>query len=612
MKIAVLPFNSAEGTKQAFGRQFAAFMGDQLRTASDADVNTVSFLAEVEQEGQPRVGFVNITDGFLELPQVAGMIEQTGVDLLTDGFLQQDGDNFDLSVRFHKAGLPEPVATDDYKFTSADIFNTLHKLVKRLAEVAEIQLPDELAGEEMEFGTANAESMMAFLEGYDAFHYVQQAGPRVVQEFDYRIGTESLLKALELDADFVAPYETLCEYARTLAQHQVGDYQGILGALKKATELVPGEWRAYYVLGELLGMGGAHGDAAAAFEKAIEREPNESALYTRLGMAQMNMGMPVNAERNFRKAVEMEDENKPTMDMLAGVLEQTGRGHEVPALWKEMVEKYPQSAQAHVKYAVSLINQGKTDEGQKVFDNALESLEDNTVVKRFYAPYLAQNDDVDRAMDFYEDCLDVAPTDAQLMWEYAQTLQIAGRDFEIPGVLKNLLATNPDPNLRAQALALNIEIEQPKRVESVQNAAKKLEEGDHEGALRELKPLRNWLADYWKMWLLLASAHNRSGETEEAMDAANRLIELFPGCEPAYAELASAFNAEGRHEEAYNVMRYVAQNVSNSLEVAINLGLAAKRAGHFDEAKSIAQQVRELVGSNEQLEPVLREMESAS
>lgn len=610
MKVAVLPFNAAEGTKQAYGRQFAAFAGDQLRTATDLDVNTVSFLAQMEDVDGPRIGFVNIAEGFLDPAQIQEMFQQAEVDVIMDGSLSGNEDAFDLTVRYHKPGETEPGRVEEFKFTSADIFRVLHTLVKQLGEESQATLPAELSGETMEFGTDDPSALLDFFEGYDAFNFLQQSQGRPVREFDPQIGLDALTRAIEKDADFVAPYEVLCEYSRALANLQVGNFEAVFNALTKATQLVPEEFRAFFVLGELFGMAGDHAKSADFYEKAVALAPEEPSLLTRLGMAQMQMGMPVNAERNFRKAIEMEDETKPSMDYLAMVLQNTNRAHEVPALWKGLVDSNPENAQAHVKYAISLFQNGQEAEAEKVFENALTSIEDNTIVKRYYAPLLSQKGDLDRAMDFFEDCLDVAPADIELMLEYAQTLAKAERDFEIPQVLKNVLSANPEPNTRAQTLAWLIELEQPKRVEVVMAAQQKIEAGDHEGAVRDLKPLRNWLADYWKLWALLAAAYNRLDQSPEAEDAAKRLIDLFPACEPGYAELASALNQQGRHEEAYNILRYAAATLPQSLPVHINLGLAAKRAGHVDEARQLARQLREAVGPNEELEPVFREMES--
>src|SRR4028118_2118356 len=71
MRIAVLPFNAAEGTKPALGRQFAAFAAEQLRAHAEAGINVVSFLTQIDDEGgEQRMAFVNISDALLPYEQL--------------------------------------------------------------------------------------------------------------------------------------------------------------------------------------------------------------------------------------------------------------------------------------------------------------------------------------------------------------------------------------------------------------------------------------------------------------------------------------------------------------------------------------------------------------
>lgn len=610
MRVAVLPFNAAEGTKPALGRQFAAFAAEQLRAHAGADINVVSYLTQVQEaDGSVRAAFVNIADELLPFEQLKDLFEQAQVELVMDGMLRQDDDHFSLTVRFHTKDNPEPKSIETIEFDKAELFSVLHRLVKKLADESEVGLPEFLAGETMEFGTDDPNSFLKFLEGYDALNYIQQANGAVAYEFSPQGGVDALLEAVEADSDFEGPYQVLVQLCRACASFRIGTFEIIEQALTKLTELLPDEFPAYFALGEVYQQVGALDKAMQFYEKALQKEPNDPALYARLGIAQLQSGMPVNAERNFRKALELEGPDKPSADYLANVLQQTGRGHEIPGVWKSILDEDSTNAQAHAKYAMALIQNGKEAEGERAFENALETLEDNTLIKRYYAPYLVHKNDLDRAMDFYEDSLDVAPNDVQTLIEYAQTLEAADRAFEVPNVLKQVLASNPDPNLRAQVLARLIELEQPKRVESVENARQKMENGDFQGAIRDLKPMRNWLADYWKLWALLSSAYNRTEQFAEAEEAARRLLEMYPGCEPAYGELVQALSGQGRAEEAYETMRYAAMSNPGSLPIHLNLGLAAKRAGHEEEARQLARQIREAVGPNPDIEPVLSEME---
>ena len=630
MKVAVLPLMPAQGTPAYLGRQISNFASEQIRLGTDAEVNSVSYLTQINEEDGPKIGFINFAEMKLDKPQINELFEQSGVDVLVEGNVTANESGFDIDVRFHHSGEDGPRRSESWKVSREEIFQVLHRFIKTIAEEAQIELPAEMAGDSLPFGTENPDAFLKFLEGFDSFHYVQQAQGRVVSEFSPESAFASLEEAMNLDPDFLGPYEVLTELARACAAARIGTYDIVNAVLERAQAAEPDEFKAYFVQGELNQAVNNAAGASDAYEKAVnarerahkqrtaDGEADESydsdmaGLYNRVGLAQLQAGMPVNAERNFRRALELEGDQPQSADMLSMVLQQTGREHEIVPLWKDILDKNPQSAEANVKYAVTLIQIGREEEGVAAFEKALEVVENKAVVKRYYAPLLAGKGEFDRSMDFFEDALDENPTDVQLLLQYAETLKLAGRDFEIPKVLRDVLNCNPDQDTRANTLGWLIELEQPKRAESVEAAREKMEAGDFDGAVRELKPLKNWLADYWKMWALLSAAHNKLGQSEEAEDAARRLVELFPGCEPAYGELNAALGAQGKNDEAYHVMRYAFQNLPQSLGIFINLGLAAKRAGHEDEARNIARQVREALGAGEQiqeLEPVLAEIE---
>ena len=611
MKVAVLPFNAAEGTKPAYGRQFAGFASEQLRAHAQADINTVSYLTQIpEQDGTTRMAFVNIAESLLPYEQLKDLFQQAEVELVMDGTLRQTDETFELTVRFHEKGNEEAIYLETSTFGVDDLFGHLQGLIRLLASKAEIGLPEFLSGETMEFGTKNPRAFLEFLEGYDSLNYIQQANGMVALEFSPQPAFDALLAAVEADTTFEGPYQVIVQMSRACLNFRIGSVDILDKALVRLTELVPNNFLAFLVLGEIHHAVNSFSKAADYLESALALEDKEAGIYARLGAAQLQLGMPINAERNFRKAFNLEGEEKPSGDYLAMVLGQTGRPHEIPPLWKSVVDQYPQNGAAHAKYAVSLFQIGKPEEAEKVFEDALANVEDSTVVKRFYAPMLMSKGEHDRAMDFYEDVLDVAPNDIAVLTEYAQTLEAAGREFEVPQVMKDILASNPDPNTRAQAMARLIELEQPKRAQNVEAARLKLEEGDFAAAISSLKPMRNWLADYWKLWALLSSAYNRTEQYVEAEEAARRLLEVYPGCEPAFGELVTALHGQGKNAEAYQLMQYAATHNPNSLPIHINLGLAAKRAGNVEEARDLAKRIREAIGPNEELEPVLAEMES--
>jgi len=611
MRIAILPFNAAAGTRPALARQFAQFACEIVRNITGEQVDAVNYMAQIEENGIPKFAMVNPSEELNEVEMIKQFFDQPDIESLMDGLFRMDESGAgNITVRYFERSNPTAAETEEIPFLPGAVLKAERQVIESLVKRLGKDMPAEMAEDVNLFGTESADAFCRFLEGFDASQYIERAQGNVAQEFSPEPALQSLLTAIELDKDWEAPFLTLVQICRLCANYRIGNAPLLVDTLTKATEIEPEDPRAWFALGDIYSQIGTHDKASEAFEKAARLEPNESAIITRLGMSQMAMNMPVNAERNFRKAVEMEGDDKPTMPMLADVLARQGREHEVPGLWKDLIDANPQNPVAHAQHAMALLQTGRKDEALRAFDVALETLEDNTLVKRYYAPVLAQDGDLDRAMDFYEDCLDVAPADVQLLLEYASTLQQAEREFEIPPVLRNALAANPDPNTKAQAQAWLIEIEQPKRVEAVKSASEKVEAGDVEKAISELKPLRNWLADYWKMWAILAAAHNRVDQYAEAEEASRRLLEMFPACEPGYGELATALSGQGRHDEAFQLMQIAMGNMPNSLMVAINYALSAKRAGHPEEAKAMAKQIREATNNQEDLRPLLDDIES--
>lgn len=610
MRIVVLPFNAAQGTRPALARQFAQFISEIARSASGQEIEAISYMAQYEDEGVMRVAMVNPSEELNDPTVVQQFFQQAQVNDAIDGLLSEhENGGGVLTMRQFSTSQTDPVKTFEYPYLPGGIFGAVRSAIRDLTELAGGTLDASLDDDQALFGTTDQQGFLHFLEGYDAAQYIEKANGNVAKEFNPQEAMQSLLLACGTDKDWEAPMLALLTLNRLCVQYRVGNADMVVESYNKLLEIFPEEPRVWFGMGDFMSAMGDHGRAADAFEKAHRFAPEEPAILSRLAMTQLNLGMPANAERNLRKAIEMEGEDKPSLDILANVLNGTGRDHEVPNLWKEQLEARPQDAVVHAKYAMALISAGRKEEGIRAFDHGLEVLEDNTPLKRFYAPVLANEDDTDRAMDFYEDYLDENPNDVGAMVEYAQTLQKANREFEIPPVLKNILASNPDMNTKAQTQAWLIELEQPKRAEAVNQAASKAEKGDFDGAVKELKPLRQWLADYWKLWMVLASAQNQLSQYADAEQSSRRLLELFPSCEPGYVELNNALAAQGKFDEAFALMQVAFANMNQSLPIAISYGLAAKRVGRDEEARQLARNIREAVGEQPELNEVLAELE---
>ncbi len=609
MRIAVLPLNAGPNTDPRLARQFTNFAAEIVNNVSPNEVGAANLMAQVQENGAIKAQLVNPSETINDDAFIEQSLTQTQSDMVMEGLLTQNesGGGKVIARIFDKVGEPKSEQTMD--FLPNGVFGVVRGLVEMLAEQAGGELPKEFDEDINLFGTEDPAAYLNFLKGYDDLQYVERSQGNVVAAFNPEETVDNLIKAVEADKDWEAPFLVLVQFCRACTNFRIGTADMVQKALAHLTTIHPEDPNPHIALGELLGAIGNPQGSAEAFEKANQLSPDDPGILHRLAQAQLAQNMPVNAERNLRRAVELEDENKPSLDLLSRVLAGTGREHEIPELWNDVLRANPQNGRAHASYAMALINTGRKDEGIKAFESALETLENALIVKRAYAPVLADTEDFDRAMDFYEDVIDEMPTDVAANLEYAQVLQKADREFEVPDVLKNVLQVTQDPNIRAQSTAWLIEIEQPKRAQAVREAGEKAEKGDFEGALADLKPLRTWLGDYWKMWMVLASSLNNLNQHAEAEQAARTLLEMFPGCEPAYVELNNALGAQGKNDEAFGLMEVALGNMPTSLPIAVSYGLAAKRVGKDEVARSIAEQIRGAVGEQEGLKDILTELE---
>jgi tetratricopeptide (TPR) repeat protein len=628
-KLTFLPLNVGEPVRPALGRQLANFLSEAYKTQPEVETNFVSFLTQVGTQDQPAQAFVNLGIDLNPAEFIENIIEQSGADFAIDGTINQVDSANTITLRVSKKGTPG-LHLGEKTFQDNEIFDVVRWLVSEVAKGAGIRLLPEFA-EKMEFGTESPESFLRFMLGFDAVNYVGQAGRAVAKEFDVAAAFDDLFAAVEADPEFLGPYDASLQLAALSAQNGVGTPQILEEKLERLKVAVPDDYRAQYALGDILQMSGKPQEAMTAYERAIRQMEAQHAekskahetdsevhvpaldagLYTRLGILQQQTGMMANAERSYRKALDLEGPDKPTMQFMTPLLVNSNRAHEIPKMWKEVLDANQQSPDAWGRYAVSLVMSQKNDEARKVFEEALDKTDGHPLIKRHYAPFLANNGDNDRAMDLYEDVLEVAPNDVPVLIEYSQILDAAGRTHEVPDVLKKLLETpNLDPDLKAQAGARLFEIEQPKRIETIMKAQQKMEAEDFYGAIQDLEPVAQWMPEYWKVWAMLSTLYNRVQRFKDAENAARRVLEIFPGCEPAYNELAGAMVGEGKAEEAYAFLNQALAARPQSPTIALSLAMAAKQTGRTEEAANLARQLREAAGpGNPEIEQVLSEIE---
>ncbi len=636
MSIVVFPLNAGPNTRPSLARQLSNFAQELAREATGAEIDFVTLSIQVPEDGN-RIAMVNPSETLNEPEIVQGVFGQReDISHAVEGLLaKQEDESYKVTIRCWERGNETPVDQSELTFKPENSFDAMRMLLEFICKSAGKELPADWKTGTAFIGTDDQVAFLKYLEGHDALLYINQAQGNVVSTFLPGPALELLNEALDADADWEAPYVSMVMLCRLCTQYRLGAADVMEGYLQKLVAKEPGDMRGWFALGELYEAMGEHNKASDAFEKCLNATPEDHAdravLLTKLGVSQMQAGMPANAERSLKKALDLEGPEKPSMGFLADILRASGRQHEIPALWKSIVDAVPENPWPRVQYANSLINDaGSEPEGLRAFDLGLETSENPVIIKRFYAPVLMNiarrerdaehiaeaNDMIDRALDMYEDCLDVEASDVALLMEYVDALMFANRSFEAPKVLRDILQLTDgrDQNIWANAQALLIELEQPKRAEAVEEARIKMEAGDVETGIKHLRPLKNWLADYWKLWAVMAQGLLAVNEDVEAQEASTRLLNLMPSYEPGYNLLVESLIRQSKGEEAYNIMSQVIPNFPQSLNMAVIYARSARHAGRNDEARNVASQIRSAASQNPQmleaLGPVLAEIEA--
>ena len=73
-----------------------------------------------------------------------------------------------------------------------------------------------------------------------------------------------------------------------------------------------------------------------------------------------------------------------------------------------------------------------------------------------------------------------------------------------------------------------------------------------------------------------------------------------------------ALSGQQKFDQAYNAMKWATMNIPQSLPISLNYGLAARQAGHVEEARALAAHIRTAINGTEAMQeigPVLDEME---
>jgi tetratricopeptide (TPR) repeat protein len=166
----------------------------------------------------------------------------------------------------------------------------------------------------------------------------------------------------------------LPEAERVLIEGSVANRRGeatkAQGAFVRLTELVPGDWRSHYSLGQQLLLDQKYPEAVAALKKATALNANAGGAQNMLGYAALRQGDAEGAIAAFQEYVRILPKEPNPQDSLGEALLAAGRFKESEAAFQKALELSPQFWTAHQGIAYGRLYAGDGAGGREALAKA--------------------------------------------------------------------------------------------------------------------------------------------------------------------------------------------------------------------------------------------------
>ncbi|MEW6427384.1 MAG: tetratricopeptide repeat protein [Thermodesulfobacteriota bacterium] len=141
---------------------------------------------------------------------------------------------------------------------------------------------------------------------------------------------------------------------------------------RQALRSLPGNARAYNLLGIVAAEQGQTGEAAACFRRAIAADGGEPSYHINLGNALETLGLQEEGDASFRHALALDPRHIDALNNFGLALLRRRMAAEAAALFERLLKVQPDHAEARCSLGMALSLQGRTDEAIATFNRSLE------------------------------------------------------------------------------------------------------------------------------------------------------------------------------------------------------------------------------------------------
>jgi len=466
-QLAVLPF--ADVSRDASSRAFAEGLVDTLTNG----------LKQLERfEGALSV----VPAADVRAAQVASASAARrllGANLAITGSIQRAGDSLQLAASLVDTATARPLRSMRLEGRLADLPSLQEGIVRRAAEMLELELGAEAGRVLAAGGTTVATAWELYVEGRGHLQ-------RYESEESLGLAISSFQAAIQKDSDYALAYAGLGEAhalryrltrdpqsvelarkacARALALNDLlapvhvtlgllhtatGQPEEAVQDLQRALALDPVSGDALRALGKAQEALGRFDEAEKTYRKASERAPGFWGNWNALGALLFRRGRYDEAEQAFRRVIELAPDNERGYRNLGGVLQSVGRSREAEQALERSLSLRPTYAAAS-NLATLRFDHGDYGGAVRAFEKALELDERDYRVWRFlaaarhWAPGEREKAAAAyrRAAELAERQLEVNPRDAEALVALADCRAMLGEGARARSPLEKALALAP-------------------------------------------------------------------------------------------------------------------------------------------------------------------------
>lgn len=247
-------------------------------------------------------------------------------------------------------------------------------------------------------------------------------------------------------------------YARAVASHQAGNFDGAIREYRAALALDPANFQARSNLGVALAHVGQYEEAIASYRKALETAPEAAAVSLRLNLAlaYYKSGQIPEAARGFEEIRQRIPSDLQVTLLTADCYLRLGELQRVIDLLAPIAPSHPDDRAVAYMLGMALIRSGQPERGQVLVNSLLDD-HDSAEAHFLIGSVVFMAKDYPKAVEEFSRAIAANPDLPSLQSYYGQALLFTGDVDGAAAAFRKQLASDPndyESNLRlAQILA---------------------------------------------------------------------------------------------------------------------------------------------------------------